>query len=450
MVLWNDVWNSISSPNELLINFIFIFFIIFIENPLSLYIITSFFDLKLTKIQKLIYISITSIIAIFSLFFIKSPYNIIINYIFAYISIKFIFKLDYLKSFFAAIFPGILFSLVGNLIFNPFLTFCNISYDEASTIPLYRIPFALIMYLFVFILVFIMRQNKFTLALLDEHDKKTKRSIILNLFFCFIYLVAQLFFISKYIDILPIGFTLFMFLAFLVYILLSFLCLTKISQLSITSGDLHMSEEYNKTLKALNDQLRCFKHDYSNTITTIGGFIKNNDIKGLENYYNQMNKDFQSVKNLDTLNPDVVNNSGVYALLSTKYHLAEEKNIDVNLSYFLDLSKLPINMNIFCRVLGILLDNAIEAAEASEEKKINIIFRREFSHHRSIVLIENSYLDKSVDTESIFYKGISGKENHSGLGLWEVKKILEHNKNLDLYTTKTDNLFSQQFEIYDI
>lgn len=82
------------------------------------------------------------------------------------------------------------------------------------------------------------------------------------------------------------------------------------------------------------------------------------------------------------------------------------------------------------------------------EKTINIIFRDDPNKHRQLVIIENTYKDKNVDTERIFQKGISGKENHTGLGLWEVRQILNKNKNLSLYTSKNDKYFSQQLEIY--
>ena len=59
-----------------------------------------------------------------------------------------------------------------------------------------------------------------------------------------------------------------------------------------------------------------------------------------------------------------------------------------------------------------------------------------------------AYTNKNVDTDEIFNKGISGKENHSGLGLWEVRQILKKNSNLNLYTNKDDKLFRQQLEIY--
>ena len=53
-----------------------------------------------------------------------------------------------------------------------------------------------------------------------------------------------------------------------------------------------------------------------------------------------------------------------------------------------------------------------------------------------------------LNIDEIFQKGVSGKENHTGLGLWEVRKILKKNNNLNLYTKKDNNLFIQQLEIY--
>ena len=45
-------------------------------------------------------------------------------------------------------------------------------------------------------------------------------------------------------------------------------------------------------------------------------------------------------------------------------------------------------------------------------------------------------------------KGITGKENHTGLGLWEIRQILKKNNNVNLHTDKNEKYFSQQLEIY--
>ena len=154
------------------------------------------------------------------------------------------------------------------------------------------------------------------------------------------------------------------------------------------------------------------------------------------------------MSSLYVLNPEIINNPGIYNLLSIKHREAESKNITVNMSLLLDLNKLKMKIYEFARILGILLDNAIEASEECEDKIINIIFRDDDRKHRQLVTIENTFKNKNVDTVKIFGKGISEKENHTGLGLWEVNKILKKNTNVSLFTSKNEKYFSQQLEIY--
>ena len=128
--------------------------------------------------------------------------------------------------------------------------------------------------------------------------------------------------------------------------------------------------------------------------------------------------------------------------------IVKEKDIKVNITFLLDLSTLHMKIYEFARILGILLDNAIEASSESEEKIINLTFRNDIKNSRELIIVENTYQDKNIDTEKIFEKGISGKENHTGLGLWEVRKLIKKNNNINLYTAKNDKFFSQQLEIY--
>lgn len=139
---------------------------------------------------------------------------------------------------------------------------------------------------------------------------------------------------------------------------------------------------------------------------------------------------------------------GIYNLLTSKYHEAESKDIKMNMTFLLDLNTLKMKIYEFARILGILLDNAIEASSECDEKIINITFRNDSKNNRQLITIENTYQNKNLDTEKIFEKGVSGKENHTGLGLWEVRKIIKKNSNANLFTSKTDKFFSQQLELY--
>ena len=60
------------------------------------------------------------------------------------------------------------------------------------------------------------------------------------------------------------------------------------------------------------------------------------------------------------------------------------KNIKVNLTFLLDLSTLKMKIYEFARILGILLDNAIEASSECDEKIINITFRDDSKHSRQL------------------------------------------------------------------
>ena len=448
MEFLNNIWTAISTPNELLTNFCIAILILLVETPLTFYLISNVFNIKFNKKQRIIYIVSSGIIAVIANFFIDWPFNIIFNYAFAFTLLFFIMKVSFIKSFIATLFPSIVFNLVVNLLANPYFSLLNISYEQANTILIYRVPFVLLTYLIVLILNFVLKYRKITINILENFDKRTKVIITLNFIFGFLNIFLQGILSVKYIDILPIEFTFFNFLCLLFYFGLSFYSLAKIMNLVTTTQKLQNAEEYNKTLHILHDSVRGFKHDFDNIVTTIGGYIKTNDMKGLEKYYSQLEEDCEKVNNLYILNPDIINNPGIYNLLTTKYAEALRKGIKVNLTFLLDLNNLHMKIYEFARMLGILLDNAIEAASESDEKVLNIVFRNDSKNNRNIVLIENTYKDKNVNIDEIFNKGVTGKENHTGLGLWEVKQILKKNNNINLYTNKNDTYFSQQLEIY--
>lgn len=448
MNVLNNIWLALSTPNEELIKLFSIPLLMLIETPLSLALISNMFNIKFDLKQRLIYIFSIGLIGVISSLFISWPYNIVFNYATAFIILYFVLKIGFIKSFIATLFPSIIFNLIWNLLANPYFDFFKISYEEANTIFIYRIPFVLLNYLIVFILILVLKYRKVTLNILEDFDKKTKSIIAINFVFGFITIFLQGILSSKYIDILPIEFTFFNFIFLLAYFCLSFYSLAKIMKLVKTTKKLESAEEYNKTLHILHDSVRGFKHDFDNIVTTIGGYIKTNDMDGLKSYYSQLEEDCTKVNNLYVLDPDIINNPGVYNLITAKYNEALEKGIKVNLTVLLDLNDLHMKIYEFARILGILLDNAIDAASECDEKILNIIFRNEPKNSRNIILIENTYKDKDVDIEQIFNKGVSGKENHTGLGLWEIRQILKKNNNINIYTNKDEKYFSQQLEIY--
>lgn len=447
MELINNIWMALSTPNRFLITLLSIPFTI-LELFVTLIIFSTILRINISNRNKFIYITVIFVISFITNHFLPSPINLFINYITLFLLMFFLFKLNILQTLIAVFVPSIIYALVGTLLINPFLSVLHISYQDSATIPIYRILYLIIMYSIIFIIILLLKYYKIKLEIFDDIDKKSKNILLLNSIFGFMALAIQSVIIIYYIDILPITITFLSFLFLLAYISISIYSLTRVIKLNQTTKQLENAEEYNNTLRILHDNVRGFKHDFDNIVTTIGGYVKTNDMNGLQKYYLQLEDDCQKVSNLYILNPEIINNPGIYNLLTSKYREADSKNIKINMSLLLDLCNLKMKIYEFARILGILLDNAIEASEECEDKIINIIFRDDDKRHCQLIIIENTYKNKDVDTIKIFGKGISGKENHTGLGLWEVNKILRKNNNVSLFTNANKKYFSQQLEIY--
>lgn len=447
MELINNIWIALSTPNELN-TFLFTFPLVFIEAYLFMSFFLVILGIHSSGKQKLLYTIISVVIGIFSNLFVPTQYNLFLNYILLFAITKVIFKITAFRALIGVVISFITSGIISALVLNPFLTLFNISSETLTKTPVYAIAYSLTIYSILFIIICTLKHVNFKIVLFNDIAKKNKKIIIINFIFAIITLSIQVFVDAYYIDTVPIFITFLSFLSLLAYLGISIFSLTKTVKLNETTKKLQTAEEYNKTLKILHDNVRGFKHDFANIVTTIGGYVKTNDMEGLKKYYLQLEDDCQKVSNLYILNPEIINNPGIYNLLSTKYREAESKNIKVNMSLLLDLNTLKMKIYEFARILGILLDNAIEASEECDNKLINIVFRDDTKRHRQLISIENTYKNKNVDTVKIFGKGISEKENHTGLGLWEVNKILKSNNNISIFTTKNDKYFSQQLEIY--
>ena len=448
----NNIWTALSTENPTLMKIIDIPLNI-IESYLSMLIFLTIFNVKASKKQVFWYILCTVILSRLNATFILAPFNVLLNYIGMIIFIKLIFGFNLLKCFISLIVSSFVFGLVNTLIQNPYLRFLNITPDIFINTPIYRFSYLIILYFCIFLILLVLkrfRNIKISLDIFDSLDKKTLRILYINLFVGFLTLVLQLIITAFYIDIVPIIISILSFILLIAFFALSIYSFTRMIKLANTRKDLESTEEYNKSLEILYDNVKGFKHDFDNIISTLDGFITNNDTTGLKDYFEDVKKDCKITNNLAILNPRIINNPGIYSLLNNKYFKATNLGITFDIDFFLDLNKLKINIYEFSRILGILIDNAIEEAEKCEEKIVKVTFVRENRNNRSIFTVQNTYLNKDVDIDKIFNKGESGKENHSGIGLWEVINYVKKSKNLDLFTSKNDKFFKQELSIYDI
>lgn len=200
-----------------------------------------------------------------------------------------------------------------------------------------------------------------------------------------------------------------------------------------------------KNLNLICDSTRTFRHDFNNIMQAMGGYIKTNNIGDLKEYYNNLIPECLEVNNLYRFHSKLIENAAVYSIVSNKYNLAERNNVKMSLDILLDLNSIKLDNYSLSRILGILLDNAIEASREAPNKVVNLTFRP--YKNKQLIVIENTYNSKGIPVQKIFEKDFTTKPKNTGLGLWEVKKIITKRKNLALKTEAGDMFFSQKLLI---
>lgn len=443
------IWSTLTSQNEALTNILLIP-LAFVDAYVCMMYFSTILNIQSSKKSKIIYVVTYGIIAILLTFFVPSPYSIFVNLILWPLMVFFLLKTTILKSILSEVISMMTSAILEFLFANMFLTIFNISSELIREIPIFRLAVAFSIYLIIFLLTKLIKTFKVNIPVFENMNTKTKILLIINALLVVLVLGMQFYLILFYSNNMPPFITLINILGLIAYFSVSIATIISSSKLESTRQDLQSEQLANHSLTILHDQVRSFKHDFDNIVNSIGGYVINEDIEGLKKYYNQLLKECHKTNNLYALSPKVINHPAIYHMLATKYYEANQLNVEITLNVFLDLNEIEARMQIydFTRILGILLDNAIDAAKECKKKIINVTFRKEISNDMIIVKIENTYNDKNVDTEKIYNKGETSKENHSGLGLWKVRQILMHNNNLNLFTTKDDEFFSQQFEIY--
>ncbi len=447
MEIFQTIWTALTTQNEVLTNIIGIP-TVFIEAYVSMSLFTLILNISSDKNKKLLYIIAMSITSIISKYLIPPPYNAYINIIVTIIYIILIFKVNLFKAFIALLFPTIITVVLETILSKVYIMIFHFDYLLAMNIPIHRLIGTLSMYFTEYCIYLLLKYFKYKIPSFDIQSRKKKILLALNIILGIILIATQLYITYFYIDALPFFITILNMLSLFAYIIFSMYTIFTVSKLEKTSISLEESQLYNKTLEILQDNTKAFRHDFTNILLGMIGYMEKDDMEGLKKYHNQLLEDIKQVNNLTTLSPKLVNNPGVYNVLATKYHKADNLGIKINLEVFLDLNDLRMKIYEFTRILGILMDNAIEATSECEEKIVNVSIRKNSRKHMQLLVIENTYKNKDIDTEKIYEKGYSTKSNNTGLGLWEVRQILKKNNNLNLFTSKNNKYFSQQLEIY--
>ena len=210
------------------------------------------------------------------------------------------------------------------------------------------------------------------------------------------------------------------------------------------------SKKYIQDLEESYKSLRTIKHDYVNIMSSMKLRIDSGDIDGLTKYYyDELRELNNELLHQDKLMEDLHNLhiSEVKSIFIYKCSVAAGYNIDVSIEARESIDDIGISTALLCQILGILLDNAIEAAIETENKKLSIAIIK--NPNSKVLIIKNTWIKKNVAMNKLFELGYSTKGKERGVGLHTIRNYTDKINGVYLETELDDEVFTQILNIKD-
>lgn len=206
--------------------------------------------------------------------------------------------------------------------------------------------------------------------------------------------------------------------------------------------------EYTLRIESINNEMRKFRHDYVNILTTLSDYIREDDMPGLRKYFNENivpMKDKLKTRSIKMNGIEKLKVREIKGLITTKIIQAQEKRIPISIEVPDEIDRIDMNTVELSRIIGIIVDNAIEASENLEEPLINIAF---IDNEESVTfIVMNKCSDDIPKIHELFEQGFSTKGDNRGLGLSTLKELTDSNENVLLDTVIENGYFVQKVEI---
>ena len=207
-------------------------------------------------------------------------------------------------------------------------------------------------------------------------------------------------------------------------------------------------QDYTHNLEVMYNGLRSFKHDYVNILLSLSGYIENGNIDELKNYFENQIFPTKNLIDRGDYKLNQLSNIGVLeikSLLCAKMIYAHESGIDVTIDIPDKVDSFLMDTVDLARILGIFLDNAIEATLETQQPQIGLNILQNTTGVS--IIIRNRFQDNGLALHKLKQKGFSTKTGHQGIGLSNVQKIISSYDNVLLETTMQCGCFTQHMEL---
>ncbi|WP_277294618.1 sensor histidine kinase [Streptococcus hyointestinalis] len=203
-------------------------------------------------------------------------------------------------------------------------------------------------------------------------------------------------------------------------------------------SELNTLVTYTKQIEELYADIRAFRHDYANIISTLSEGIAHNDMDIIKKVYANVIKesgDILESSKYDFEGLAYIKDDALKSLIATKVFDAKKRGIDVQLDIPDTIDK-PDNMALLdvIRLISILIDNAIEAALKAEHPQVMINIHEDDNDY--IITVSNSTKEEKTPLAYLSGNGYTSKKTgEHGIGLVTIKRFQDQYPQLSVEAT---------------
>lgn len=178
-------------------------------------------------------------------------------------------------------------------------------------------------------------------------------------------------------------------------------------------------EQSNTQMDDLNHTLRAQRHDFLNHLQVVYSLMEMKEYAEATGYLETVYGEIRSVSTFLSTRSTAVN-----ALLKIKAGACVQEKIELQLDIKSPLDALTMPAWELCRVLGNLIDNAMDAAKQADKPQITLTIHEDIRAYLFTIENNGATIPEAM-RDSIFEAGVSTKGENRGMGLSIVKSTLE-------------------------
>lgn len=178
--------------------------------------------------------------------------------------------------------------------------------------------------------------------------------------------------------------------------------------------------EWNKGVGDYMNVIRSQRHDFNLHLHAISGLIAREDYAACKTYVDNL---VHSANEVNDIMP--ISDAMIGSMLYNMRNEARKIGSDIVYDITYDMSDVACNGFQCNKIIGNLLQNAIDAIQSDEDKAFGIkmcVFKR---RGNSVITVENRFVGDKQKITRAFEAGYSTKKNHEGIGLPMCKKTVE-------------------------